>query len=364
MIRLIRRPDAMKLFLFVLLLISASATVCAQQLPRRALKFDEFVVPTEADNYWPSTALGVQDHVQRLVKRIRRMPGSHVTIITYRKRTSERESEEVLSSVEYATKDGLRSIRWYDYGSSPKIEGGFRDRPTVEYWIVPKGAAEPIASPKYPPESGFECPSIYLTEDMNFSASDPAVFRVSLNPKVASHFKWSTSKGDVIDGQGMDSVKVDLKGATKATITVEAEDLPITCRRAVIEDFTIGPRPYLSEYVNGYNRSYLSALIDATMVVVNNDPTITAYLIGYVRRPKDDRVVSNYSYTLLRQLFAIRRYSMDRVRIIDGGVRDTNSVEIWLVPPGAEAPKSTPSADSSFFRSTTPRKVPRAGPLD
>ena len=52
----------------------------------------------------------------------------------------------------------------------------------------------------------------------------------------------------------------------------------------------------------------------------------------------------------VKRIFAFRRFGTDRVKIVDGGFREFNSAEMWLMPRGVTAPNPTPSVDNKFIK--------------
>jgi hypothetical protein len=54
------------------------------------------------------------------------------------------------------------------------------------------------------------------------------------------------------------------------------------------------------------------------------------------------------------QIFAFYKYDTSRITIVKGGFREYNTVDSWIVPPGAEPPKPTPTVDEKFV--TIPQK--------
>jgi hypothetical protein len=118
----------------------------------------------------------------------------------------------------------------------------------------------------------------------------------------------------------------------------------------------VGNRPYLFDATKGFNYSELAARVDNLMVTLNNNPQLSAYIITYAGREGASKGM-NYGMTGIRRSFAFRGFPLDRVVLVDGGVRDAPAVEMWLLPPGAAAPASDPSVDRKFIK--TPRRRPK-----
>jgi hypothetical protein len=334
----------------VVLFISSSVT---GQKIARPLKFDEVVV-------YGTDASGLEEkstrRMPRLIKKVRSMRGSHVTIIEYYAQISMYDVERALDNAAGGAASALREVRRSVYSDTTKIvRGGFRDQATIEYWIVPKGAPDPDPTPQYSEEESVRCPNFNVFDSYNFSYDDPASFSVFRYPNDGGTYRWTVSRGQIMEGQGTSSIRVKPDGAKRLTVTVEAEDLSPACSRGRRKDFEIGPRAYLSDRVDGYNFSDLSARIDGFMTILNSNPTWEGYLVGYAGRGKNDSIERERALASARRTIAFRRYSSERLHLVDGGTREERSVDFWIVPPGVSPPKPSPSVDPFFIRKTGKR---------
>jgi hypothetical protein len=79
------------------------------------------------------------------------------------------------------------------------------------------------------------------------------------------------------------------------------------------------------------------------VTTLRNDPAARGLLIAYAtrrdRRGEDRRLVAR------RKLAILKGYSIgaDRIVAVGGGLREQKTIEFWIVPPGAELPKPTPT---------------------
>lgn len=105
---------------------------------------------------------------------------------------------------------------------------------------------------------------------------------------------------------------------------------PINTDQTGIEYGYIG---YLDE--KGHYASFAEAL--------RQDPAARGCIIAYAtrrqRRGADRRLAARVKMGLLKN----HALGADRVVALGGGLRDNRLVELWLVPPGAELPKPTPT---------------------
>ena len=96
--------------------------------------------------------------------------------------------------------------------------------------------------------------------------------------------------------------------------------------------------------------SDLSAHVDYFMNMINANPEMTGQITAYAGRGKGDRAEQDKALASVIRIFAFRRYGTDRVRIVNGGFREYNSAEMWLLPKDVSPPKPTPSVDPKFIR--------------
>ena len=102
----------------------------------------------------------------------------------------------------------------------------------------------------------------------------------------------------------------------------------------------------ISSKVNEYspsNEEVEMANLDDFNLRIQNDPDAVGHIIAYggrKGRPGEARAIikraSNY-------LIKIRRADAKRLMFVDGGLREKASVELWVVPLGADTPKPTPT---------------------
>ncbi len=87
------------------------------------------------------------------------------------------------------------------------------------------------------------------------------------------------------------------------------------------------------------------ARLDNLAIELQNNPGATGYIIAYSGRRSRAGEAERMNDRAVRYLTETRGISRERLQTINGGGRDTNSYELWLVPQGAEPPRPTPSRD-------------------
>lgn len=119
-------------------------------------------------------------------------------------------------------------------------------------------------------------------------------------------------------------------------LTMSGEKNPLLFDRFVIYD----PSEYDLNY-EGYLS--LKGRFEPFAAALNADPGLRGCIVGYMkkrhRRGTDRRLAARTK----RQLTTAHPVDVRRVVAIGGGRRDERMVELWLVPPGADLPKPTPT---------------------
>jgi hypothetical protein len=130
------------LFAFAALLVSTAAG-------QETRKFDEFgaMVATE-DQYARLDNFAIE---------LQNDPTATAVLVFYAGRRSRKGAIEALTE---QTKKYLTVIRGLDAGRIQTVDGGFREEGMIEIWIMPSGAAPPMASPTVDPSEVKQLPAL------------------------------------------------------------------------------------------------------------------------------------------------------------------------------------------------------------
>lgn len=94
------------------------------------------------------------------------------------------------------------------------------------------------------------------------------------------------------------------------------------------------------------------ARLDNLAVELQNDPTTTAYIIAYGGRNSPIGQVEVLMKRARGYLTNERAIDGSRLVVINGGFRESDNVELWLVPRGAAAPRATPTVQAGEVKPT------------
>ncbi|MGI8787571.1 MAG: hypothetical protein ACR2HG_07420 [Pyrinomonadaceae bacterium] len=339
-------------FLFLCLLIFNLA-IFAQEKPR-AIKFDEFDDVIANQFYSERDELTFSQRVKRFSKQLEKEHGIKVYVIYYQARIV---YENFGWNFVNRANDIKNQIMYDDRIKAEDVvivDGGYREKNTIEFWIVPKNADPPKPTPEFDKSETFLCPRISVYSPVpSFDDAKIVGFSVSTdNLKSIKNYSltWKVSAGEIAEGQGTKAITVKLNdsGIKRVTAFVEVGGLPYPCGKVGFATIEVGRKAYLIEKMVGYNYSYLSALVDSFMVELNNNPTLKGYIIVYANRSTGTKEMER-SIASVKRIFAFRKYDPSRATIIRGGYREDNTVDLWIAPEGTEPPKPTPTVDEKFI---------------
>ncbi len=92
------------------------------------------------------------------------------------------------------------------------------------------------------------------------------------------------------------------------------------------------------------------ARLDNMAIELQNNPGATAYIISYAGRTSRVGTADGMGARARGYLTDMRGISSSRLVTVNGGYRETNTYELWLVPAGAEAPRPTPTLQPNDVR--------------
>lgn len=98
------------------------------------------------------------------------------------------------------------------------------------------------------------------------------------------------------------------------------------------------------------------ARLDNLAVELQNDPTMTGHIIAYGGRTSPIGQVEMLMKRARDYLTNERGIDRSRLVIVNGGFREGDSVELWLVPRGASAPRATPMVQAGEVKPTGTRR--------
>ena len=98
------------------------------------------------------------------------------------------------------------------------------------------------------------------------------------------------------------------------------------------------------------------ARLDTLGVELKNDPTAATYIIAYGGRTSRIGEADLLGDRARKYLMTDRGIDESRITVMNGGFRETDCVELWIVPNGATPPQATPTVQAGDVRPAAPTR--------
>jgi hypothetical protein len=103
------------------------------------------------------------------------------------------------------------------------------------------------------------------------------------------------------------------------------------------------------------------ARLDNLAVALQNDPSSTTYVIAYAGRTSRVGQADLLGTRARDYLVTNRGIDQSRIVVLNGGYREEDCVELWIVPTGAAPPQATPTVQAGDVRPASGAPRRRAG---
>ena len=172
------------------------------------------------------------------------------------------------------------------------------------------------------------------------------------------NYKWKVtpSSARIISGLGSPTLNVDSTGlgGQRITATLVADDgsSDPACAQSAQAVAVVAPREkkvIVAQEFDECNSCTLDdqkARLDNLAVEMQNDPSTRAYIIAYGGRMSPVNKVEKLMSRAREYLVTQRGVDASRLVVVNGGFREEDSVELWIVPSGAAAPRATPTVQA------------------
>ena len=173
-------------------------------------------------------------------------------------------------------------------------------------------------------------------------------------------WKVTPSTASVISGLGTSTLNVDSSGLGGqriiATLTADDGSSDPTCAQSAQAVSIIAPIKKVAivarEFDECDNCTFddQKARLDNLAVELQNDPTMRAYIIAYGGKMSPVGQVEKLMTRAREYIVTQRGISASRLTVVNGGYREADSVELWVVPSGASAPVATPTVQAGELK--------------
>ena len=195
---------------------------------------------------------------------------------------------------------------------------------------------------------------ITFSADTAYSGSAPLNYTWSLSPSGA---KILTSDGSRIT---VDSTTLGGQRVT-ATVVVDDGSGEAACRQTAQASTFVRP----PERIEHPSRQFdvccscsfddQKARLDNLAIELQNDPTAKTYVIAYGGRTSRIGQADLLGDRARNYLVTNRGIDQSRITVINGGFREEDCVELWIIPSGATPPQPSPTVQAGDVR---PAAVP------
>ena len=192
------------------------------------------------------------------------------------------------------------------------------------------------------PTLSISCPTDQVT------AGTPATVSVNVSGGGTYNvtYNWTVSAGTISSGQGTPSITIDTTGLAgqNVTATVELGGLPPECDRTESCSFSVAGLPPECRKFDEYSDLRFNdekARLDNFAIQLQQEPGAQGY---YVIFGSCDGEADQRSARAIDYLVSTRGIDRSRITVVNGGCRETLTVELWICPTGAAAPVPTNSA--------------------
>lgn len=178
----------------------------------------------------------------------------------------------------------------------------------------------------------------------------------------ALKYDWTVNPANarIVSGAGTPTITVDSTGLggqrITATLVVTDGSNDETCRQ-VAQSFTEIPAQVkrvlaAREYDTCESCSYddQKARLDNLVVELQNEPSTTTYLFAYGGRTSRAGTAERLLERARDYLVTKRGIDASRIVLANGGFREEDSLEVWIVPQGAKAPQPRPTVQAQEVR--------------
>ena len=210
------------------------------------------------------------------------------------------------------------------------------------------GATKPVA-----PKPAV-CPKISVSSPTEVDAEQPITFTVAvtgLAPGVTVTYNWPTplSAGTISSGQGTSTITVDTTGVhgQSVTATVQIGGLDAGCNNNAVSTTSLIPPPLPARLIDRFGSlktANRNARLDDFALQMQNDPTTEGYIFAYAGRKDVKGAAATSLIKMKNYLAGTRGIELTRIVIVDLGIREVPTTELWIVPRGSTPPSPSPPA--------------------
>ncbi len=336
----------MRILFISLLILGAIVSGLAQAKPI-AHKFDEFTIEGERNGENRRNLMRLR--ADRVRKRMQIETGKQVILIGYRARVSDGEN--------YSGKRVADEFSWMigtsAFFTNPVIiDGGVREKDSIEVWIAPKNAEMPKPTPAYTAAEAINCPKVSLTSGPLDYVRRTIEFKVETEAELMKDLRWRAIGAEITD-RGSDSITVkETNGpGSRVSVFLEVPEVPMPCTDRFSSEAFFREEPVIVDRFGKVSNGEFRGQMDLFFSILSNNPQDQGLVQIYGARTGGGRDAVARE-RLIRNQIKFRNFDPGRITIVIAGSREELETSLWRVVPGSEAPTSKPTLDKRFVVNT------------
>ena len=222
----------------------------------------------------------------------------------------------------------------------------------------------PRPTPEFQQSDVIYCPSYVSIREIGdvFNRNKPFEFSAQIHDEDSSRkldYVWEVSTGKIIEGQGTEKIKVDVREIrgdyiiTRLTIKGYA----LECNNQATDKVIFATYPFkLAEFKDESENLKIYPLI--LYSALKDNPQLEAKIFIYGARNTGVKSIA-FGEIQLKKFFKFMAVPMTNISTEIGGYREDLTFEMWLYPKGTKPPKPIPSVDEKFvvFTDKTKKKT-------
>lgn len=199
---------------------------------------------------------------------------------------------------------------------------------------------------------------ITFSADVTYSGTANVNYKWKVTPSTARIISGANSPTLTVDSTGLGGHRI------LATLIADDGSSDPACSQTAQAFSVVAPLPkkiIVSQEFDECNNCTFDdqkARLDNLAVELQNDPSTRAYIIAYGGRTSPLAQVEVLMSRARDYLTSQRGIDASRFVVVNGGFREADSVELWMVPSGAKPPQATPTVKLSDVKPATARRKP------
>jgi hypothetical protein len=206
------------------------------------------------------------------------------------------------------------------------------------------------------PDKVMEGEIITFASDVEYGGTASLKYNWTISPSTARILTGAGSPTITVDSTGLGGQRI------VATLTADDGSSDPACAQSAQAVSVVAPVVKVSlvsfEFDECTNCTFddQKARLDNLGVELQKDPSTRAYIVAYGGRMSPLDRVEVLMSRARDYLVTQRGIDASRLTVVNGGFREEDSVELWIVPSGATPPRATPTVPSSEMKAPAKRR--------